>query len=153
MEQLPRRLQTALSAHRSPISTGVMAVGARPELVGLWESLGVPVSRYGVGDMGEDAATPTPAPAAIRPLRRALLALLIERSTYGYDLAWRVQREYGDAPPPSSATIYTVIANLEYEGLIERLPLPGSGARAPHDYAVTAEGVREYEEWRVARRQ
>ncbi len=86
----------------------------------------------------------------------ALLGLLIERPSYGYELLQRFQRIYGDLLALTSvARIYNAIEALRDKALIEETPesiRESALARQPkHHYRATAEGVHSYEEWLVAR--
>lgn len=86
----------------------------------------------------------------------ALLGLVIERQSYGYELLQRFQRIYGDMLALTSvARIYNALESLSAGGLIEETPESVQEAaltRQPkHHYRATAEGVRAYEEWLVAR--
>lgn len=86
----------------------------------------------------------------------ALLGLVIERPSYGYELLQRFQRIYGDLLALTSvARIYNALESLSGGGLIEETPESVREAaltRQPkHHYRATGEGVRAYEEWLVAR--
>ena len=65
-----------------------------------------------------------------------VIAVLLERPTYGYDVRRRITEEFGFKP--ATVTTYTVIYRLEREGLIEKLP--------DDTYRVTEYGVKLYEE-------
>jgi DNA-binding PadR family transcriptional regulator len=85
----------------------------------------------------------------------ALLGLVIQRPSYGYELVQRFERIYDDALELSSVSqIYTALDTLERRGLIEEIPLDGPPALPtrqpkPH-YRATAEGVRGYQQWLIA---
>jgi DNA-binding PadR family transcriptional regulator len=89
------------------------------------------------------------------PLNWALLGLVIQRPSYGYELVQRFERTYGDALELSSASqIYTALDTMARRELIEELPVEEAGAGVvrqpkPH-YKATAKGVHGYEEWLVA---
>jgi len=80
------------------------------------------------------------APAMRSPVSWALLGLVIERPSYGYELVQRFERTYGDA--------------LELRSLIEKLPTEESVSEIvrqpkPH-YRASAEGVTRYQDWLIA---
>ena len=89
------------------------------------------------------------------PLNWALLGLVIQRPSYGYELVQRFERTYGDALELSSPSqIYTALDALKRRSLIEEFAESDDGARVvrqpkPH-YRVTAEGMRGYQEWLIA---
>lgn len=90
------------------------------------------------------------------PVNWALLGLVIQRPSYGYELVQRFERTYGAALELSSPSqIYTALDTLARRSLIEEVPAPphdsGSGVvrqPKPH-YQATANGVRGYEEWLI----
>lgn len=92
--------------------------------------------------------------AALRsPVSWALLGLVIQRPSYGYELVQRFERTYGDALELSSPSqIYTAIDALEARALIEKLP-PGKGAEASRQpkthYRATADGVSSHGDWLI----
>jgi len=88
------------------------------------------------------------------PLNWALLGLVIQRPSYGYELVQRFERTYADAIELSSPSqIYTALDALQRRSLVEELC--GEDAPAvvrqpkPH-YRATAEGVHGYQEWLIA---
>jgi DNA-binding PadR family transcriptional regulator len=89
------------------------------------------------------------------PYNWAVLALLIELPSYGYELAQRFERTYEDALRLSShAQVYKALDALQARGLIEAL-LPDESAieelRQPRPrYEATAEGLLRYEDWLLA---
>lgn len=89
------------------------------------------------------------------PVSWALLGLVIERPSYGYELVQRFERTYGDALALSSASqIYTALDSLESRELVHELmddPDPNSVVRQPKPhYRATASGVRAYQGWLIA---
>lgn len=82
----------------------------------------------------------------------ALLGLVIERPSYGYELVQRFSRTYGETLPLSGAKrLYVALDTLKVHALIEEVPdsSPPSGQfrqPRPH-YRATDVGVRAYEEW------
>jgi DNA-binding PadR family transcriptional regulator len=94
--------------------------------------------------------------AAMRsPVGWALLGLVIERPSYGYELMQRFERTYGNVLELSSPSqIYVALDTLGRKGLIEELPPEGPAAAVvrqpkPH-YRATAAGLRGYQEWLIA---
>lgn len=104
----------------------------------------------GVGVAGEGSAT-----ALRSPVSWALLGLVIERPSYGYELVQRFERTFGDALELSSPSqIYTALDTLARKAMIEELPADGATSGVvrqpkPH-YRATAEGTRRYQEWLIA---
>jgi DNA-binding PadR family transcriptional regulator len=92
------------------------------------------------------------------PYNWAVLALLIELPSYGYELARRFERTYGDALRLSShAQVYKALDALETRGLIEPLPSdrPAGGTGDPQRqpkprYRASPAGLRGYEDWLLA---
>jgi DNA-binding PadR family transcriptional regulator len=89
------------------------------------------------------------------PVNWALLGLVIQRPSYGYELVQRFERTYGAALELSSPSqIYTALDTLTRHALVEELPAdaaPEGVVRQPKPhYRVTADGQRRYEEWLVA---
>jgi DNA-binding PadR family transcriptional regulator len=84
------------------------------------------------------------------PVNWALLGLVIERPSYGYELAQRFDTAYGDVLNVSSAShIYTALNALQARSLIEQMPsvraLQPDAARQPKPhYRATELGVRSY---------
>jgi DNA-binding PadR family transcriptional regulator len=81
----------------------------------------------------------------------AVLGLIIERPSHGYDLAERFERVYGDVLNLSSPSyIYTSVKELIRRGLIEELPGKRVGRQPKPPYRATAEGVRAYQQQLIA---
>lgn len=81
----------------------------------------------------------------------AVLGLLIERPSYGYELTQRFEYSYGELVELSSPShIYTALDVLMSRGMIEELRVDGVMGRVPRQpklhYAATAAGVAAYEE-------
>lgn len=92
--------------------------------------------------------------AAMRsPINWALLGLLIQRPSYGYELVQRFERTYGDTLELSSRSqIYTALDSLARRGLIEHRQdeRVGDPVRQPKlDYMATESGICAYERWLV----
>lgn len=85
------------------------------------------------------------------PVNWALLGLVIQRSSYGYELVQRFERTFVDALELSSPSqIYTALDKLRRRGLVEEI-LPASERDVvrqpkPH-YRATAAGVDSYVGW------
>lgn len=81
----------------------------------------------------------------------ALLGLVIERPSYGYELMQRFKRAYGETLVLSgSAKIYQAIEALAVRALIEEVreePSPTSLRLPKPRYRATEEGVRAYQDW------
>src|ERR1700677_3584874 len=94
-------------------------------------------------------------PAMRSPVSWAVLGLLVELPSYGYELVQRFEPTYGDTLELSTASqIYAALNALERLGLIEQMPATGTEGeerRQPKlHYRVTGEGVCGYEDWLVA---
>jgi DNA-binding PadR family transcriptional regulator len=71
-----------------------------------------------------------------------LLALVIERPSYGYELATRFERAYGGALRLSSTSYaYTALQALEEHGLVEEVAGSGGGRQPKPIYRATSAGV------------
>jgi DNA-binding PadR family transcriptional regulator len=82
----------------------------------------------------------------------AVLGLVIERPSYGYELWNRFERQWGDvidAAGPSA--IYSALNQLAKRGYIEEFPSPQSkpgGGRQPKPWhRATEAGLLAYEDW------
>jgi DNA-binding PadR family transcriptional regulator len=84
------------------------------------------------------------------PVNWAVLGLTIERSSYGYEILQRFERNYGDLLKLSSPSqIYTALDSLRERGMIEATSetSPGVASRQPKlHYRATEAGVRRYQE-------
>jgi DNA-binding PadR family transcriptional regulator len=85
------------------------------------------------------------------PINWALLGLVIERPSYGYELVQRFERTYGDKLRLASHShAYSALDVLEQRGLIEELPDPdatGTGRQPKVPYRATDEGLSAYHRW------
>ncbi|ADB49990.1 PadR family transcriptional regulator [Conexibacter woesei] len=81
----------------------------------------------------------------------AVLGLVIERPSYGYELSQRFGRRFGDLFAVGRSHIYAALDSLQRDSLIEPLPRPQPVGRRPRQprvhYRVTADGARTYREW------
>src|ERR1700752_4134845 len=88
------------------------------------------------------------------PINWSLLGLVIQRSSYGYELVQRFERAYEGALELSSPSqIYAALDVLERRGLVELLPLSEASENSrqpkPH-YRVTPVGRTAYVDWLVS---
>jgi DNA-binding PadR family transcriptional regulator len=83
----------------------------------------------------------------------ALLGLVIKHPGYGYVLAKRFDREYGDVLPlGGNSRVYSGLNELERRALIETMPasgrvLPRVGRQPKPHYRATERGRNNYKEW------
>jgi DNA-binding PadR family transcriptional regulator len=85
------------------------------------------------------------------PVYWAVLGLIIERPSYGYELVQRLERTYGELLTLSSPSqIYRALDTLTDKALIEKLPEPGDTRQPKPHYRATAAGVRIYQDRLVA---
>ena len=89
----------------------------------------------------------------------ALLGLVIEHPSYGYDLARHFEKAYGGLLPLSgNSHIYIALKTLTQRGLVEEVEPSSCGARSlsrqprPH-YQATPEGIASYRQWLIAQLQ
>ena len=92
--------------------------------------------------------------AAMRsPINWALLGLLIQRPSYGYELMQRFERTYGDTLELSSRSqIYTALDSLARRGLIEHAQdahVEDSVRQPKLHYRATEAGICAYEQWLI----
>jgi DNA-binding PadR family transcriptional regulator len=101
--------------------------------------------------MGAAARRKTVDKAMTSSVNWALLGLVIDRSSYGLELAHRFQRVYADVLPVSSEShIYGALDALKGRGMIEIVPGTEIGRQPKLHYQATPFGVRSYEDWVVA---
>jgi DNA-binding PadR family transcriptional regulator len=92
-------------------------------------------------------------PAGLRSdIYWALLGLIIARPSYGYALAQRYERTYGELLPLSSqGQIYRGLDALEGKALIEKVPIVGEDRQPKTHYRATDLGIEHYRVRLVAR--
>lgn len=95
------------------------------------------------------------AAAAMRsPINWALLSLVIQRPSYGYELIQRFERTYAETLELSSRSqIYTALDSLARRGLIEHAqdePAEEPVRQPKLRYRATEAGVCTYERWLTA---
>src|SRR5277367_6251073 len=78
--------------------------------------------------------------------KHALLGLLLNRSAYPYELADRLEQRLGPAWAVNSGQLYQTMSRLEQDGLIERVD-DAMGREDRHVFAITGQGVEEFERW------
>jgi DNA-binding PadR family transcriptional regulator len=88
------------------------------------------------------------------PISWALLGLVIQRPSYGYEFLQRFERTYGDAIELSSVSqVYTALDTLTRRGFVEEIAsehvLPATRQPKPH-YRATEAGVHSYQQWLIA---
>ena len=79
--------------------------------------------------------------------KHALLGLLLHRSAYPYELADRLEQRLGPAWAVNSGQLYQTINRLEQDGLIERVDGAERERDDRHVFAITGQGVEEFERW------
>jgi DNA-binding PadR family transcriptional regulator len=81
----------------------------------------------------------------------ALLGLVIERPSYGYELAQRFEHAYAGMLRLSGVSyVYTALDTLQRREMIEEIPRTRSGRQPRPRYRATAEGLRNYQKWLIA---
>ncbi|HST56003.1 MAG TPA: helix-turn-helix transcriptional regulator [Solirubrobacteraceae bacterium] len=86
----------------------------------------------------------------------AVLGLVIERPSYGYELYQRFERVYrGVLSVSSFSHVYTALNVLEARSMIERIPgkhsvEPGVDRQPKPHYRATDGGLQSYQEWLIA---
>jgi DNA-binding PadR family transcriptional regulator len=84
------------------------------------------------------------------PVNWTILGLVIERPSYGLELANRFQRVYADVLPLSGDShVYAALNMLEAREMIEIVAGTGAGRQPKPHYQATQLGVRSYEDWLV----
>jgi len=78
-------------------------------------------------------------------IRNGLLALLEQGPMYGYQLRARFEASTGATWPLNVGQVYTTLARLERDGLVEPLGEPDAEGRVT--YRITDRGRAEVESW------
>lgn len=118
-----------------------------------------------MGMAGVEAGAAGTHQAMRSPINWALLGLVLQRPSYGYELVQRFERVHGEAIELSSPSqIYTALDALVDRALVELIPAEepvrrtpkgppsraqASGRQPKPNYRATAAGVRAYEQWLV----
>lgn len=90
------------------------------------------------------------------PVNWTVLGLVIERSSYGWELWTRFERLYGDVMPTrNESNVYSALNALRDKGLIEEVPgsrttEPDTNRQPKPHYRATQEGIGAYEAWMFA---
>lgn len=79
--------------------------------------------------------------------KHALLGLLLEGPAYPYELGDRLQQRLGPAWEVKSGQLYQLVKGLEKDELIERVEHARPDREDRHVFAITDEGVIEFERW------
>lgn len=101
--------------------------------------------------MEDQAVIQTRAKRSFSPMQSAvqwaLLGLVIERPSYGYELAQRFESAYeGMLHLSGISYVYTALDTLQRRGMIEEIPGTRSGRQPKPRYRATAEGIDNYKE-------
>lgn len=81
-------------------------------------------------------------------LKHAVLALIVERRGYGYDLVQRFEERVGPGWRLNASAIYPALDQLERGGLATSAVRRGGTHRSPRVvYAATEAGVAELDRW------
>ncbi len=84
------------------------------------------------------------------PINWALLALVIERPSYAYELAKRFERTYqGVLSLFSTSHVYSALDALSSRALIEELAGSREARQPKPRYRATEEGLRQFEAWLI----
>jgi DNA-binding PadR family transcriptional regulator len=77
----------------------------------------------------------------------AMLGLIEETASHGYDLKQSYDRRFGDAKPIRFGQVYRTLAQLVRDGRAEVVGVePGAGPERKR-YAITPEGVADLDRW------
>lgn len=87
------------------------------------------------------------------PVDVAVLGLVLEHPSYGYELSKRFEQRFGALLSVSRSHIYGALNSLQRDRLIEPLPDPGDSPRQPKvHYRATEAGVAAFRAWLAERR-
>jgi DNA-binding PadR family transcriptional regulator len=86
----------------------------------------------------------------------AVLGLVIEKPSHGYEIGQRFERRFGGFLSVGRSSIYAALGSLMEAGLIEKLSSRSTtgvsrGAKAGASYRATARGARAYRGWLAER--
>lgn len=86
----------------------------------------------------------------------AVLGLVIEKPSHGYEIGQRFERRFGGFLSVGRSSIYAALGSLMDAMLIEKLSARAStgvsrGAKAGASYRATADGARAYRAWLAER--
>lgn len=81
-------------------------------------------------------------------MRNALLALLVDGPAHGYELKRAIEQNFGDAwPPLNIGQIYTTLARLERDSLVQSVHVAQDGRPDKKVYEITDSGRDEVRVW------
>src|SRR3712207_2489046 len=81
-------------------------------------------------------------------MRYPFLALLARGPAHGYELKQELEQRFGELLPPINAgQIYTTLARLERDGLVDADDVAQDGRPNKRVYELTPEGRRALAEW------
>jgi DNA-binding PadR family transcriptional regulator len=78
---------------------------------------------------------------------RVLLGLLEDRPRYGYDLKREFDARFGHARPLKFGQVYSTLARLLRDGLVDIEAVEPGGGPERKLYAITTAGVTDLEQW------
>jgi DNA-binding PadR family transcriptional regulator len=86
----------------------------------------------------------------------AVLGLVIEKPSHGYEIGQRFERRFGGFLSVGRSSIYAALGSLMEAGLIEKMSSHSTtgvsrGAKAGASYRATARGARAYRGWLAER--
>lgn len=86
----------------------------------------------------------------------AVLGLVIEKPSHGYEIGQRFERRFGGFLSVGRSSIYAALGSLMDAGLIEKMSSRSTtgvsrGAKAGASYRATARGARAYRGWLAER--
>jgi DNA-binding PadR family transcriptional regulator len=82
------------------------------------------------------------------PLKHAILALVLERRGYGYELVQRFEERIGPGWRLNPSAVYPALDQLERDGLVTSVVRGGGARRSPRVvYTPTAAGEAALEAW------
>jgi DNA-binding PadR family transcriptional regulator len=99
---------------------------------------------------------PASAPGSVTVLRSqvvcAVLGLVIEKPSHGYEIGQRFERRFGEFLNVGRSSIYAALGSLMDAELVEKMPPDTStgvrrGAKAGASYRATPDGARAYRAW------
>jgi DNA-binding PadR family transcriptional regulator len=79
--------------------------------------------------------------------KHALLGLLLEGPAYPYELGDRLQQRLGPAWEVKSGQLYQLVKGLEKDELIARVQHARPDREDRHVFAITDDGITEFERW------
>jgi DNA-binding PadR family transcriptional regulator len=104
----------------------------------------------------ERGADPTGSAALRSQVACAVLGLVIEKPSHGYEIGQRFETRFGEFLSAGRSAIYAALGSLMDAGLIEKMPGRSTtgvrrGAKAGAPYRATARGARAYRAWLAER--